>query len=406
MRIALYDNLTSGGSKREAFEFAKAFQANGHTVDLWTTTAADASFLPMHDVTTQHHIATWPTPFTPPRRLPGLRRHVSAAADIRHMREVAVISKRMAHDIDRLSYDFVFLHHCHPVQGPYLARYLRTRSLYYCAEPLRAAYEPGIPRPYQQPAGIVDRLQQCWYQPSATLVAAARKRADWINVRSATALVTNSCFTAESLYRAYNRRAYVVHSGVDPILFRPLGIPRQNFFVSVGAVAPLKGYDFLIEALGCLPDSRRLPLVIVGNTVSSGEQAWLEKLAAQHKVTLDIRCNVSDQNLVMLYNQARAMLYASILEPMGFAPLEAMACGTPVVAVAEGGVRETVRDGVSGLLTQRHPGAFASAVERILNDTDLARHLEVSGREWILGYWTWPHAFDRLLAGARMGLGI
>src|SRR5579862_2999812 len=60
MRVALYDNLGSGGSKREAYELSRALTEHGHEVDLWTTSAADRTFLPMERVTRQRFEADWP----------------------------------------------------------------------------------------------------------------------------------------------------------------------------------------------------------------------------------------------------------------------------------------------------------------------------------------------------------
>jgi len=73
---------------------------------------------------------------------------------------------------------------------------------------------------------------------------------------------------------------------------------------------------------------------------------------------------VSDEELVEVLNRATALVYTSRLEPFGFAPLEANACATPVVAVAEGGVRETMRNGVNGILVDREPEPIAHALQK------------------------------------------
>ena len=74
----------------------------------------------------------------------------------------------------------------------------------------------------------------------------------------------------------------------------------------------------------------------------------MRSLAESHEVTFDARRSIDDSELVETLNRATAMVYAPRLEPFGLAPLEANACGLPVVAVAEGGVRETIIDGVNG----------------------------------------------------------
>jgi glycosyltransferase involved in cell wall biosynthesis len=90
------------------------------------------------------------------------------------------------------------------------------------------------------------------------------------------------------------------------------------------------------------------------------------------------------------------MLYCSRLEPFGFAPLEANACGVPVVAVAEGGVRETVVDGVNGLLVDNDPRAAAAAVARLLDDPEYARRMGQSARREVAGKWSVAASVERL----------
>ncbi|HYF63604.1 MAG TPA: glycosyltransferase, partial [Herpetosiphonaceae bacterium] len=90
--------------------------------------------------------------------------------------------------------------------------------------------------------------------------------------------------------------------------------------------------------------------------------------------------------------------YAPHLEPFGLAPLEANACGAPVVAAAEGGVRETVLDGVSGLLVEPTVAALSGGIGRLRSDPAYAAELGRRGRERVLGMWTNEHAIDRLEA--------
>jgi len=217
-------------------------------------------------------------------------------------------------------------------------------------------------------------------------------------VRSATLLVTNSYFTAESIYRAYSARACVSYLGVDIEQFRPLDLQREDYVFSVGAVSPLKGYDFQIDAIACMPGTRRPRLVIAGNTVSGAERSYLESRARQRGVSLAVHEHVTESELVRLYNRARALVYSPILEPFGFAPIEAMACGTPVVAVAEGGVRESVQHEQTGLLAPRDPYGFAEQLGRLLQDDALYRHVSETAVQKAQTFWNWSAAGARFLA--------
>jgi glycosyltransferase involved in cell wall biosynthesis len=103
------------------------------------------------------------------------------------------------------------------------------------------------------------------------------------------------------------------------------------------------------------------------------------------------------------------MVYTPRLEPFGLAAIDAAACGLPVVAVAEGGVRETVVDELTGFLVENDARAIAVAVERILSDPELARRLGASARTNVEKHWTLSAATDRIekalaaVAGAKPG---
>jgi glycosyltransferase involved in cell wall biosynthesis len=396
-RIALYDNLVSGGSRREAFGLASQLVMRGHTVDLWTTTAAAADFLPLEAVCNQVFRFTWPKEPRIPGRLPGVRRYLAAGAQTVLLARISAMARGMARAIDGGGYDFVLVHPSQIIHSPYLLRYLTTVSVYYCAEPMREFYEPAVPRPYRGRGTALNQISHAWYSPAIAGVRWLQKRADQKNAQSASLLLTNSYVTAESIFRAYGRRALVSYLGVDGSVFHPLDIERRNLVISVGAVGPLKGYDFLVESLGRMPAGLRPALMLVGNTASRAEEAYLRELARARDVDLEVRTGISDAELVRLYNQAKALVYSPVLEPFGFAPLEAMACGTPVVAVAEGGVRESVRDGVTGLLTQRDPRCFAAALARLLEDAELHARLSTAGVEEVRRFWTWDTAYERFM---------
>jgi glycosyltransferase involved in cell wall biosynthesis len=91
------------------------------------------------------------------------------------------------------------------------------------------------------------------------------------------------------------------------------------------------------------------------------------------------------------------MIFTPRLEPFGLAPLEANACGTAVVAVAEGGIRETVFEGINGLLVNdARPAAIARAISRLLDDTTLASELGKRAESYVRERWSLTEAIDRL----------
>ena len=183
--------------------------------------------------------------------------------------------------------------------------------------------------------------------------------------------------------------------GVDTKVFTDHRVARKDDLVGVGSFTPSKNIEFAIRAVSHLR-APRPRLLWMGNAAEPSYLAELVRLAAELGVDFDPRQMVSDAELVDALNRAAAMVYAPRLEPFGYAPLEANACGLPVVAVAEGGVRETVVDGVNGILVDSDERAMARAIERLRDDPGLARTIGQAGRQVVEERWSLGAAADRL----------
>jgi glycosyltransferase involved in cell wall biosynthesis len=166
--------------------------------------------------------------------------------------------------------------------------------------------------------------------------------------------------------------------------------------LSVGSCRPSKGYEFLLRSLALIGPENRPRLVIVSNLSEPGWEEYLQNLASDLNVNLDILNLVDDAKLVSLYNKAKLVVYAPYLEPFGLVPLEAMSCGTPVVAVKEGGVRETVIHEKTGLHTERDEHLFAEATLELLTNNEKRKQMSKNGIKSVKKYWTLKHAGDRL----------
>jgi glycosyltransferase involved in cell wall biosynthesis len=156
-----------------------------------------------------------------------------------------------------------------------------------------------------------------------------------------------------------------------------------------------KNIRFVIESLGAVSQPRPR-LVWVGNIAVPAYLAELKQLAAALQVDFEPRTRIADEEIGDLLNRAAMMVYAPRLEPFGLAPLEANACGVPVIAVAEGGVRETIIDGVNGLLVEHDPRAMAQAIERLRDQKEYARQLGESGARLVHEKWSLGASIDRL----------
>ncbi|MEV0714777.1 glycosyltransferase [Asanoa sp. NPDC050611] len=177
-------------------------------------------------------------------------------------------------------------------------------------------------------------------------------------------------------------RLVLIPGGVDDELFQPEGPgaargPRRRV-LSVGALTPRKGHQDVISALRLVPDAE---CVVVGGPPAAGlaedpGARSLRELADRYDVADRVHLigSVPRREMPQWYRSADLLVAAPWYEPFGLSPLEAMACGVPVVGTAVGGIAETVVEGLTGdLVAPRDPRALGTAIRRLLGDP--VRHL-------------------------------
>ena len=201
----------------------------------------------------------------------------------------------------------------------------------------------------------------------------------------------------------------VVPCGVDLEHFTPWPTPDASPSVpertcryrllSVGRLLPRKGYEIIIEALTWLPQTE---LLIAGGASSSDaapepEHDRLLAVAERLGVTDRVRLigQVARADMPALLRSADLVVCSPWYEPFGIVPLEAMACGVPVVASAVGGMLDTVVDSVTGVLvTPRDPVALAEAIGPLLESPSRRAEFARAGLERVRSRYSW----DRVAA--------
>jgi glycosyltransferase involved in cell wall biosynthesis len=313
-------------------------------------------------------------------------------------RDLALItraSQAMARRIDECAYDVVFANPCQVSAVPAVLQFLATPSVYFLHEPVGRA----LIRQPRLLGGTANRLRT-WADRIDPLIRVYQRRLDALQLaglRRATRLLANSAFTKAKMAAAYGIDAPICRYGVDASVFRPVPeITRQNHVLSVGELSPRKGFDFLVESLALVPQARRPWLSIVCNTELPSERAYVEQLAAKRGVSLHIQVGLGSEALAREYNRAALCVYAPVQEPFGLVPLEAMACGTPVVGVREGGVQESILHDRTGLLVSRDTGAFANAVQQLMADPARRAEYSRNARAHVLAHWTWDQSVMQL----------
>ena len=225
----------------------------------------------------------------------------------------------------------------------------RARHLCYCFTPMRYAWDQFDV--YFGPARV-GRLRSRLYG------LALRRMARW-DAETAGRVdryVAISQHVAGRIRRYYNRAATVIYPPVDTEFFRPNGSPPGPYFLIVSALVPYKRVDLAIHACA----AAGVPLRIVGD---GPERERLGAMAGPDVEFLGVR---TDEQVRELYQGAAAMLLPGE-EDFGIAPVEAQACGRPVIALSRGGARETVRHATSGwLVDEPTPEALAIAIRRVI----------------------------------------
>lgn len=144
--------------------------------------------------------------------------------------------------------------------------------------------------------------------------------------------IANSEFIARRVFKTYRRKAEVIYPPVDVSSFTPHA-PKEDFYITASRLVPYKRVDVIVESFAFLPDKK---LIVIGD----GPEFAKIKYKAPRNVTL---LGYQASKVLTYYLQrAKAFIFAAE-EDFGILPLEAQACGTPVIAYGKGGALETVR---------------------------------------------------------------
>ncbi len=390
MRIAIYHNLPSGGAKRSLYEMTR-YLSQSHKIDAYSLSCAEHNFADLRSLVGNYLVFPFST-------LPKFRSPFGRLNQLIYLLDLLrldLMDRSLANKIDNEKYDVVFVHHCRYRQSPGVLRFLRTPTIYYCQEPPRWIYDPPIPRP-----DLSTRSHRTWYKhidPLPSLYRYAVRRLDKLNVQGSSRILVNSHHSQENVWRIYGKYPSVCYLGVDTNEFTHVLCQREPIILSVGTINPVKGYDLLIMGIARLPENSRPKLVIISNQSDPQEKVFLERLAENNHVNMQIMPIISDSHeLAVWYSRAQITGYTPVLEPLGLVPLESMACETPVVGIREGGVRETVIDGYNGILVDRDPDALADGLSDLLSEPQKALDMGQRGRNWVSQNWTWEKCGEKI----------
>lgn len=409
MKIAVWHNLPRGGGKRALYDQVRGLVARGHEVESWCPPTADQHHLPLNSLVPEHIVPLHLT-FEPAANFLMKCRplHWNASLRLRAMNEHC---RKCAGQIDAGEFDLLFAAPTVGFHTPPIGRFVKSiPRILYLQEPCRELYEcqPNLPWTTQSwrlkdwlDIELCRRtLHRRFMLPQIRIQAGEERR----SAMAFDEIFVNSYFSRESVWRAYGIDSKVCYLGVDTDKFVNRNQAREPVAVSIGGLWARKNPELIVRALSKVSEARRPKLVWIADSVDSGYLDRMKQMAEKNQVHFELRYRIDDSELIDILNRARMMLYAPRLEPFGYAPLEANACGVPVIAIAEGGLRETIEHGANGLVVEHDPESMAAAIECLMVDDELAQRLSKEAHCLVRERWALPGSIDRLESRLKSAL--
>jgi glycosyltransferase involved in cell wall biosynthesis len=365
MNIVLVHNQQPGGCHRRITEQWKHMSASITEVTFETAlpVTSEPILVPMTIIDDKAHPVLRPA-----------TRYLDLFALMKAYREMAQV-------VRDLSPDVLWMNPCHVLQAMWLPKDLASRSVFYCDEPRRIDYEVAL----RQATKLRTRMLYWPLRRTSRYL----DRSTFVHIPR---IATNSSYTSDQIRLAYGHDSEVVRCGVSEQFRPPVGPSPRKHLLSVGSLIPTKGHDLVIAAAG--RSGLDLPVVVVSHQANPSEERRLLDIAERAGVTLDIRIDATDDELVKLYQSARVTLYLSVREPFGLVSTEAQACGSPVIVSDEGGLPESIVSGVTGWAVARDVEPVARRLADF-GDVEVADEFGAAAAAHA-ATWSWADSAERL----------
>lgn len=361
MKIAIFYNLPFSGAKRTVFEHVKGLKALGHTVDVYTSDMEYDIFDPGKIANNEYRYEYRQKIVN----IPFLERIIKDLSDFILLKS---IHKKIAQDIDSKKYDIVLVHTDKLTQAPFILRFLKTKNVYFCLEPLKIVYEYGL------------RISDDLSFPNKIYEACnryLRMRIDRENARAAQSTIVISYFGRELMIQAFDLYPKISYLGVNTKQFKNLHISKKNQILIIGQKLKLNGYEYALEAIKLISEKIRPELKILS-------------------ISKDKNKRLSDEGVIRLYNESLITLSLSNLDTFGLVVLESLACEVPVIAFNVAGYRETMINAKTGYLVNFSSQEIADKIIMLIQNQKLRDEMGKFGRKWIEEKWTWDKSIGAL----------
>ena len=398
MKIAVWHNLHSGGGSRALQYHVQGLISAGHEVEIWADAPDADGFMKLPPEVKLHQV---PLKYT--EKQPSLREKLSSLFFKKDLNMISMEKhcQQCANEINQGNFDVLFANSCHYYGVPFIGQFVKIPKILYLGEPNRYLYEAMPEQIWEAPNKVLSKLNTKFWVYLFSDIWRTNKfrvyvREERKNFQAFDKVLVNSYFSMESCKRAYGLPSEVCYLGVNNELFKPLSVSfTKPYIVGLGGFYAHKNPLLAIQAVARIVENRP-KLLWIGNMVDDGYWNEMVALARSLEVVLEVKKMITDAQLVELLNGAICMIYSSNLEPFGFAPLEANACGTPVIAVAEGGVRETIIHGKNGFLANPKPADIAKYIQQLIDNQGLRKEMSEFAIINVQQNWTLRQCSERI----------
>jgi glycosyltransferase involved in cell wall biosynthesis len=384
LRIAVWHNLGSGGAKRALYNHVKVLKEYGYYLEAWTTDHSSLDFLPLSDLIIENR--------------KEIKSELEILVKIKNpiKRERQIIKLINKHNIDCVreieakNFDLLFANSCTVTYMPYIGKFTSLPKILYLGEPYRPLYESMPENVWQAPYNKLrlKKIKRIIYDYQLNYSRRIKVLNEVEAAKSYDKILVNSLFSRENILRAYGTDATVCYLGIDTENFKPAASGKEPYVIGLGSLSYNKNVHRAIEIIGEIHKEIRPVLKWVANMTDKWYLDELLILAGKLEVDFQFFVNIPDEELVSLVSRAAIMIYTSRLEPFGLAPLEGNACGTYVVAIAEGGIRESIKNGINGTLINGYKiKEFTDTIERFIINLDYAKTQGDNARVFVQENW-------------------
>jgi len=232
----------------------------------------------------------------------------------------------------------------------------------YCHSPMRYAWD--LYHQYIKESGLNKGVKGFF----AKMVLHRIRQWDIISTNRVDYFISNSDYIGRRIKKVYNRDSVTIYPNVAVQNFE-VGTDREDFYFTCSRMVPYKKIDIIVEAFNAMPDKK---LIVIGD---GPDYKKIKKIAGNNIVLMGYQSfDVLKQHL----SKAKAFVFAAE-EDFGIIPVEAQACGTPVIAYRKGGVTETVVENKTGIyFNEQTAGSIIDAISRFEKINNQFDHAEIA----------------------------